>query len=62
MNSAPTEKAGKPEQPPEASPTETSKPVGDAIPTPVEPGLNEPLPEKNPAQSDRDKDRDKAAE
>ncbi|WP_082771638.1 MULTISPECIES: hypothetical protein [Burkholderiaceae] len=27
-------------------PTEVSKPVGDAIPAPVEPGLNQPLPSK----------------
>jgi hypothetical protein len=31
----------------------TSKPVGDAIPTPVDPGLDQPLPEKG-AQLDRD--------
>ncbi|MDE1179281.1 hypothetical protein [Paraburkholderia sp.] len=33
-------------------PTETSKPIGDAIPTPVEPGLDQPLPPKSeiPAQ------------
>jgi hypothetical protein len=36
-----------PFDPSEESPTETSKPIGDAIPTPVEPGLNQPLPEKN---------------
>src|ERR1700754_2840017 len=36
-----------PRDPSEESPTETSKPIGDAIPTPVEPGLNQPLPEKN---------------
>jgi hypothetical protein len=36
----------KPEKPSEDPPIETSKPVGDAIPAPVEPGLNEPLPEK----------------
>ncbi|WP_082771636.1 MULTISPECIES: hypothetical protein [Burkholderiaceae] len=27
-------------------PTEVSKPVGDAIPSPVEPGLDQPLPPK----------------
>ncbi len=27
-------------------PTEVSKPVGDAIPAPIEPGLNQPLPQK----------------
>ncbi|HVE08706.1 MAG TPA: hypothetical protein VNE00_15745 [Paraburkholderia sp.] len=35
-----------PQDPAEQSPTETSKPIGDAIPTPVEPGLDQPLPEK----------------
>jgi hypothetical protein len=31
---------------PGGPPTEVSKPIGDAIPTPVEPGLDQPLPEK----------------
>ncbi|MFC0696660.1 hypothetical protein [Paraburkholderia humisilvae] len=37
------------------SPTETSKPIGAAIPTPVEPGLDQPLPEKGqpPAKDDQ---------
>ena len=41
--------------PSEVSPTETSKPIGDAIPTPVEPGLDQPLPEKSeqPAKDDQ---------
>ncbi|MFC0399056.1 hypothetical protein [Paraburkholderia rhizosphaerae] len=50
-----------PHDPSEESPTETSKPIGDAIPTPVEPGLNQPLPEKEepPAKHDqRDTDTD----
>jgi hypothetical protein len=36
---------------PGSPPTEVSKPIGDAIPTPVEPGLDQPLPKKgeNPA-------------
>ncbi|GAB7525566.1 hypothetical protein [Paraburkholderia sp. 2C] len=44
-----------PFDPSEESPTETSKPIGDAIPTPVEPGLNQPLPEKSesPAKHDQ---------
>jgi hypothetical protein len=44
-----------PFDPSEESPTETSKPIGDAIPTPVEPGLNQPLPEKGerPAKDDQ---------
>jgi len=32
--------------PAEQSPTDISRPIGDAIPTPVEPGLDQPLPEK----------------
>lgn len=32
-------------------PTEISKPVGDAIPAPVEPGLDQPLP---PKEADED--------
>ena len=41
-------------QDPGGPPTEVSKPVGDAIPTPVEPGLDQPLPEKdqNPLSDD----------
>lgn len=41
--------------PSEESPTEISKPIGDAIPTPVEPGLDQPLPEKSerPAKDDQ---------
>jgi hypothetical protein len=35
-----------PSDPSEQPPTEISKPIGDAIPTPVEPGLDQPLPEK----------------
>jgi hypothetical protein len=31
---------------PGGPPTEVSKPIGDAIPTPVEPGLDQPLPPK----------------
>jgi hypothetical protein len=33
-------------QPADGPPTPISKPIGDAIPTPVEPGLDQPLPEK----------------
>jgi hypothetical protein len=40
------EDAAEPFDPSEESPTGTSKPIGDAIPAPVEPGLNQPLPEK----------------
>jgi hypothetical protein len=31
---------------PGGPPAEVSKPIGDAIPTPVEPGLDQPLPKK----------------
>ncbi|WP_075643798.1 hypothetical protein [Paraburkholderia monticola] len=34
------------EEDPGRPPTEVSKPIGDAIPTPVEPGLDQPLPKK----------------
>jgi hypothetical protein len=34
------------EEDPGSPPTEVSKPIGDAIPTPVEPGLDQPLPKK----------------
>jgi hypothetical protein len=44
---------------PGGPPTEVSKPIGDAIPTPVEPGLDQPLPEKGadslPADDDEAK-------
>ncbi|ACD20383.1 hypothetical protein [Paraburkholderia phytofirmans] len=40
------EPARKPEEDPGRPPTEVSKPIGDAIPTPVEPGLDQPLPKK----------------
>jgi hypothetical protein len=47
--------SAEPLDPSEESPTETSKPIGDAIPTPVEPGLDQPLPEKGerPAKDDQ---------
>ena len=37
------------EEDPGRSPTDVSKPIGDAIPTPVEPGLDQPLPKKGEA-------------
>ncbi|MGF6771646.1 hypothetical protein P3T18_004133 [Paraburkholderia sp. GAS199] len=40
------EPANVPEEDPGGPPTEVSKPIGDAIPTPVEPGLDQPLPKK----------------
>ncbi|MGE8471413.1 MAG: hypothetical protein ACN6QC_09195 [Paraburkholderia hospita] len=42
-----------PRDPAEIPPNELSKPIGDAIPTPVEPGLDQPLPEK-PKTDDKD--------
>lgn len=42
---------------PGSPPTEVSKPIGDAIPTPVEPGLDQPLPKKGetpPSNKDDD--------
>ncbi|WP_345815093.1 hypothetical protein AAGS40_22510 [Paraburkholderia sp. PREW-6R] len=38
-----------PEEDPGSRPTKVSKPIGDAIPTPVEPGLDQPLPKKGEA-------------
>jgi hypothetical protein len=42
-----------PRDPAEIPPNELSKPIGDAIPTPDEPGLDQPLPEK-PKTDDKD--------
>ncbi|MFL9944688.1 hypothetical protein PQR68_01750 [Paraburkholderia agricolaris] len=56
----PNEPARKPDEDPGSPPTEVSKPIGDAIPTPVEPGLDKPLPQKGetapprPTQTTRD--------
>jgi hypothetical protein len=44
------DKTIKPDPDPGTAPTEISKPVGDAIPTPVEPGLDQPLPEKTESE------------
>ncbi|MFM0200821.1 hypothetical protein PQR53_13210 [Paraburkholderia fungorum] len=46
MPNSPNEPENKPEEDPGSQPTEVSKPIGDAIPTPVEPGLDQPLPHK----------------
>ena len=45
MNS-PKEPERPADEDPGRKPTEVSKPIGDAIPTPVEPGLDQPLPKK----------------
>jgi hypothetical protein len=49
---------------PGGPPTEVSKPIGDAIPTPVEPGLDQPLPEKGetPPSDDDEAKRDPLGE
>jgi hypothetical protein len=52
----PTEQDPKPDEDPGSPPAEVSKPIGDAIPTPVEPGLDQPLPHKEetpPPESDK---------
>lgn len=43
-------------QPADGPPIDVSRPIGDAIPTPVEPGLDQPLPEK-PADEPEEKDK-----
>ncbi|MGF6573238.1 hypothetical protein SAMN05443245_3765 [Paraburkholderia fungorum] len=43
---SPKEPERQAEEDPGSPPTEVSKPIGDAIPTPVEPGLDQPLPKK----------------
>jgi hypothetical protein len=40
------EESTQPRDPVEIPPNEVNKPIGDAIPAPVEPGLDQPLPEK----------------
>jgi hypothetical protein len=46
MTHPPSEPARQPDDDPGSRPTKVSKPIGDAIPTPVEPGLDQPLPKK----------------
>jgi hypothetical protein len=46
MVNSPKEPERQAEEDPGRPPTEVSKPIGDAIPTPVEPGLDQPLPKK----------------
>lgn len=46
MANLPKEPERQAEEDPGSPPTEVSKPIGDAIPTPVEPGLDQPLPKK----------------
>jgi len=49
-----------PEEDPGGPPTEVSKPIGDAIPTPVEPGLDQPLPKKGETPATPDETGDEA--
>ncbi|MFM0503375.1 hypothetical protein [Paraburkholderia caffeinilytica] len=42
----PNEHENSPDEDPGSPPNEVSKPIGDAIPTPAEPGLDQPLPQK----------------
>ncbi|MFL9932307.1 hypothetical protein P0D88_24435 [Paraburkholderia sp. RL18-103-BIB-C] len=46
MANPPNESDREADEEPGGPPTEVSKPIGDAIPTPVEPGLDQPLPHK----------------
>ena len=63
-----SKQANKHEQPreaPEARPTDVSKPIGDAVPAPVEPGLDQPLPpttRHEPASDEKDKRPDEPTE
>ncbi|MFT4070209.1 hypothetical protein [Paraburkholderia sp.] len=43
---SPNEHDRQADEDPGSPPAEVSKPIGDAIPTPVEPGLDQPLPKK----------------
>jgi hypothetical protein len=43
------------QQPADEPKTPISKPIGDAIPVPVEPGLDQPLPEKKVDESEEKK-------
>lgn len=44
-----------PHDPSTEPPSTTSRPLGDAIPTPTEPGLDQPLPPKEQPEEDDDK-------
>jgi hypothetical protein len=46
MPNPPNEPERQADEDPSSPPTEVSQPIGDAIPTPVEPGLDQPLPHK----------------
>lgn len=57
---SPNEQDPRPDEDPGSPPTEISKPIGDAVPTPVEPGLDQPLPQKGETPPPADKAHDKA--
>nr|WP_175147900.1 hypothetical protein [Paraburkholderia ultramafica] len=46
MANPPNEPDRRADEDPGSPPTEVSKPIGDALSTPVEPGLDQPLPQK----------------
>jgi hypothetical protein len=52
LMTTPSDTTASPEEDKEAPPADVSVPIGDAIPTPVEPGLDQPLPEKNVASAE----------
>jgi hypothetical protein len=58
MANPPNEPDRRADEDPGSPPTEVSKPIGDAIPTPVEPGLDQPLPQKGDTP-EPNKDEDK---
>jgi hypothetical protein len=62
MMAIPNFEAGKHEISPGESPTQVSKPIGDAIPAPTEPGMDQPLPEKDVTPSADDVSRNDTAE
>jgi hypothetical protein len=58
----PNKEPGKPETTREEPPREISKPIGDAIAAPVEPGMDQPLPEKGETLPTDDPSRDETIE
>ncbi|CAE6729144.1 hypothetical protein R69927_01721 [Paraburkholderia domus] len=62
MANPPNEQDSKPDEDPGSPPTEVSKPIGDAVPTPVEPGLDQPLPKKGTTPPPEEKSNDALGE
>ena len=54
MANSPNEHDRSADEDPGRPPTDVSKPIGDAIPTPVEPGLDQPLPKKGETPQEAD--------